>query len=99
MGRLNDIERIQILKQPEMFQAERPSWAELAAAMASEDNGDEARKKAKAMKQWCNALNQSIKSLSGQTYFSFIKLPELPPILDDAETEARLSKVYAESLY
>jgi len=90
--RLNDIAHIEILKEPEM--AQRPSWAQLAEAQ-----GD-AKQKAKQLRQWWNALNSTMKSLSSQTYFTFLKLPELPPQRDDdTETDARLSKLYAESLY
>ena len=50
--------------------------------------------------QYYNSLNSMIKSLSGETYFTFIALPEFPPIVEmDEEMNSRLNLMYYQSLY
>ena len=50
--------------------------------------------------QYYNSLNSMIKSLSGETYFTFIALPEFPPIVEmEEEMNSRLNLMYYQSLY
>ncbi len=57
-------------------------------------------KKGKHLKKYYNSLNTTIKSLSSETYFTFIKLPNLPPIVDnDEKMNRKLNIIYYQSLY
>merc|ERR1712013_956079 len=55
----------------------------------------------KHLKKNFATLNSTRVSRSSQTYFTFLKLPELPPIasMDSAEAKEKLCRMYFESLY
>ena len=51
------------------------------------------------MKNYYKALNQSMRSISSQTYFSFMKLPSLPQNVEDITIKQQLESLYFECLY
>eukprot|EP00483_Globobulimina_turgida_P007359 UN07373 len=86
--RLNEVDNLIILKEPEKYK--KVSWNDII-----NDN-----KKGSILKKYYNALNTTIKSLSSETYFTFMKLPKLPPISDDNdEMNRKLNIMYYQSLY
>jgi len=81
------IDQVVVLKQPKM---KKPSWKSII------DN----KMKKKHLKKYYSTLNSTMVSLSSQTYFTFLKLPLLPPQdIDDNELNIKLSKMYFESMY
>lgn len=86
--RLTDsIDHLQILKQPENYK--KVEWESII-------NG---KKKSSNLKKYYNSLNSTIKSLSSETYFTFLKLPQFPPIIDNDEMSKKLNIAYYQSLY
>jgi len=86
--RLNDVDNWITVKEPENYT--KPKWNDII-------NGN---KKSKDFKKYYNSLNNTIKSLSSESYFTFMKLPQLPPVLDnDNEMNAKLNKMYYQSMY
>jgi len=85
--RLTDIE-VQHLNEPENYK--KPKWQSIV----------EEKRKGTHLKKYYNSLNSIIKSHSAETYFTFLALPELPPIVDgDEEMTSRLNLMYYQSLY
>ena len=87
--RLKDsIDHLQILKEPVNYV--KPKWEQIIKG----------KKKSSHLKKYYNSLNSTIKSLSSETYFTFMKLPEFPPIIDNNdEMTAKLNLTYYQSLY
>eukprot|EP00487_Bulimina_marginata_P002723 TRINITY_DN16250_c0_g1_i1.p1 TRINITY_DN16250_c0_g1~~TRINITY_DN16250_c0_g1_i1.p1 ORF type:complete len:124 (-),score=13.65 TRINITY_DN16250_c0_g1_i1:304-630(-) len=57
-------------------------------------------KKATHLKKYYNSLNSTIKSLSSESYFTFLSLPPFPAIIDDDdEMNTKLNTIYYQSLY
>ena len=82
------IDQVVVLKQPTM---KKPSWKSII------NN----KMKKKHLKKYYSTLNSTMVSLSSQTYFTFLKLPQLPPTedIDDNEMNIKLSRMYFESMY
>ena len=83
------IDQVVVLKQPTM---RKPSWKQVV----------EGKMKKKHWKKYYSTLNSTMVSLSSQTYFTFLKLPELPPIeqlADDEEMARKLCTMYFECMY
>lgn len=86
--RLNDIDNLIILKEPENYT--KPKWESII----------DGKKKSSNLKKYYNSLNGTIKSLSSETYITFMKLPKFPPIIDnDDEMNTKLNVMYYQSLY
>jgi len=81
------IDHLQILKEPENYS--KPTWQQIA----------DGKRKASSLKKYYNSLNATIKALSSETYFVFMKLPQFPPVADEEEEMNKLSKLYYQSLY
>merc|ERR1712113_144652 len=80
------IDQVVVLKQPTM---KKPTWQQLL----------DGKMKKKHWKKYYQTLNSTMVSLSTQTYFTFIKLPKLPPINTNNELNKKFAKIYFESLY
>jgi len=85
------IDQVVVLKQPTM---KKPTWEQTL----------EGKMKKKHWKKYYSTLNSTMVSLSSQTYFTFIKLPELPPIdmrqlADDEEMARKHCTMYFECMY
>ena len=83
------IDQVVVLKQPSM---KKPSWQSII---------DQKMKK-KHLKKYYSTLNSTMVSLSSQTYFTFIKLPQLPPTnlkINNQQIIKKLATMYFESMY
>ena len=72
----------------------KPEWNEII----NDDDGKEG--KALQLKKYYDDLNSTIKSLSSQSYFTFIRLPSFPPFMEDDDGKnAQMNRIYYQSLY
>jgi len=85
--RLTEVE-VQVLKEPDNFS--KPRWQSII----------EGKRRGTNLKKYYNALNQTMKLMSGETYFTFLALPEFPPVVEgDDEMNQRLNLMYYQALY
>merc|ERR1712228_687906 len=86
--RLNDIDNWITVKEPENYS--KPRWKDIESGKA-----DGLR-----LKKYYDSLNNTIKSLSSESYFTFMKLPEFPPfITGDEKKNEEMNRIYYQSLY
>ena len=85
--RLNDISNWITVKEPENYT--KPKWKDIASG----------KEDALHLKKYYDSLNNTIKSLSSESYFTFMKLPQFPPFTGDEKKDEQLNRIYYESLY
>eukprot|EP00485_Elphidium_margaritaceum_P002943 CAMPEP_0202707636 /NCGR_PEP_ID=MMETSP1385-20130828/19934_1 /ASSEMBLY_ACC=CAM_ASM_000861 /TAXON_ID=933848 /ORGANISM="Elphidium margaritaceum" /LENGTH=969 /DNA_ID=CAMNT_0049366387 /DNA_START=21 /DNA_END=2930 /DNA_ORIENTATION=+ len=82
-----DVDSVVVLKQTAL---RRPSWQSIIA--------DESEKQ--RLLKYYQSLNETIVSLSSQTYFTFLRMPDLPPIdSNDEDMNHNLCTIHFEALY
>merc|ERR1712113_1021781 len=85
--RLNEVHQWITVKEPENYT--KPKWSEI---MKGTLNGLH-------FKKYYDSLNNTIKSLSSESYFTFMKLPQFPPFSGDAKKDEQMNRIYYQSLY